>query len=431
MVIQNDYIALHQSFVSPQNLYKEKHFIRYRKLKGNTVKLFGIYQNANLNTPALNLFLKALIHPKEGLEENVCYWVLFSFIGATLSMVFAIGYIDQKSGFQFLLPGLLLLLLSWPGLYNLNMGQVSFLLLPLLVGAFYANCREYKIITPVILGFIASLKLFFLLFLFYFLLQKKWKALLIFVCTFVFCFSAPLFMYSLNDYRDFFVLLNDKAFIFPLMGLPFNASTSSLIFYISTYLSLPAPAISIILMSVDVLLLILAIIYARKYLITLPRLKEEFIFAFIVIVSLLLSPLGWIYYFVFLLVPTLLVFKIYQQQGLPFSIFALYTTSLALMIAPWINVHYDVLHFKYFSGLLSLILFLVMLHRSAIIVQQNTIVKKNPSLLVYLHLMYVICIMLLLYKNFAFNEFLNPDKVDFFSMVPEAKFIPDQAVIKR
>jgi hypothetical protein len=347
-ILYSDYGKFYHSqqmLIQGKNIYTPIYFIHNKKhpepghsilaAQGTQPKQ-AIRLAGNLNPPFFTLVsfpLAYLSYP-----HALLVWTFLSIIAG----YFSILLIQQKlepSSIRSLSTCLLLLIgfsIFFPSFANLQFGQVSLLLLPLLVFG-WRNAHDQKSTKAAIfLGLATSLKPFIGLFLFYFLIRKEWRALSVFIFTIFICGLIAAAFFGIDIYYPYYQACHQIAwaasswnvsiygFLLRLIGGP-EANTPLI----------PLPGLFIFAYPFLSALLIAALI---GFLQPLPgialRKKTDLDFSFTLVAMLLLSPLGWLYYFPFLSIPWLILWNFSKKGIYPIALPLLLATFLLLCNVP-------------------------------------------------------------------------------------------------
>ncbi|WP_192805898.1 glycosyltransferase family 87 protein [Rickettsiella massiliensis] len=279
----------------------------------------------NLNPP----FFTLLTFPFAYLSYShaLYLWILCSIFAGAISVLRIQKTLSpqNKPTLQSRLSILLAFFAYFPTFASLQLGQVTLLLLPLLVLSWQSARNHQSIQVAMWLGIAASLKPFIGLFALYFLLRKEYRALITFILTGGICALFAVFFLGAADYHAYLQGLHHITWaasswnvslygvLLRLFGGPeSNAALFSL------------PKILPLLYSILVLLLLGGIINffhscsdARLD----DKRKVDLEFSMILVAMLLISPLGWLYYFPFLSLPFLQLFYYAKQGNYPIFLF--------------------------------------------------------------------------------------------------------------
>ena len=144
----NDYKTFYGALHHADNPYRVAHYVRVlsiKKQKNGKTQLHTTPEMSavNMNSPTMTLFLKMLVNISNTLTTNVMIFVLASLWCAGLSLFILSRLFSQSHSNLYFLPLLLMLMLTWPALYTLKLGQVSFFLLPFLCLSFLFLWRRH------------------------------------------------------------------------------------------------------------------------------------------------------------------------------------------------------------------------------------------------------------------------------------------------
>ncbi len=428
----NDYKTFYLTMHDTNATYQKKYYVRIiqvKKIKHKTkIKSTGPIDAINMNTPPMSLVIKGLVNISQVLSINVAAWVVISALGALISVLFISSYLDPFDYRRYFALFLLLLWLSWPSLYNLKLGQVSYFLLPLLCGGFCLFNRGYAKSAAIALGLLAALKLFFLLFLLLYCVRREWKLAGLFLFSFAVFFCMPLLYFSLLDYRQFFEIMLNHAIITIRSQLPMNASLLGVVMHAAIIMkkSQNQLGVRIATLIVSLYVFIRWLKYDYDVLRSLPVFSNELRFSFLIAIAIFCSPLGWVYYFLFLLIPLAVLFKIARDYELPISFFISFALALTLPYFGFLNETTGLLlmlvHFSCFVSVLCWLLCLAIATRA---VQNQAIkMKRSTSKIMLSILLFSTAInMSLLCINFGIPYFLNFNKTTYINTAMPASLI--------
>ncbi|EKD77004.1 MAG: hypothetical protein ACD_42C00504G0001 [uncultured bacterium] len=409
----NDYKTFYVSLHANQKIY-QPHFYSHvlsmkRENKKISLQTSPEFSAVNMNTPAMNFILRGLVNANVNLSDDVLLWMILSLFGAGISL-----YILQR---QYFFPLLLTMWLSWPSLYDLKVGQVAFFVLPLLCVGFLLYQFKHWRIAAIVLGLLASLKLFFLIFILLFVARRQWNVMALFVASFLVFFFLPLLYFPWNDYHAFFQLTQHYILFIERSTLPMNGSLLGVMSNISR-LWHPTSSLLQIRLSATILCLYLIIrwlIYDNNQLRYLPAFSDELRFSFLIVIALLCSPLGWEYYFLFLLIPIVVMIKISQRYALIKIVYVFFALSLILPYLGWmggigktINI---IQSFSVFAGLLCFLLCMCAVAKSVRLANLPT--HNQSRILVGILVIFALISTLLLLLNYGMPYFLDPTQKEY------------------
>ena len=265
----------------------------------------------NLNPPIFSLFILPI-----GLlsyDNSLIFWSLFSIICGIFSLLLIQKELQVAWKQSITTLGLLsAFFIYYPTFSSVEFGQVTLLLMPFVVGAWLAARRQYKVLVGVLLGIATSFKPFFALFFIYFLIRREWLSLFWFCFVIALSIFIPISLFGYHIFSDYWKILkliqwsasswNVSIYGFLLrtiggleLNTPLIAAPSYLIKWLYFFISLS------ILSKLIQMLLPLSTIEADK--------KVDLDFSTVLIVMLLISPLGWLYYFPYFVIPVMVLLR--------------------------------------------------------------------------------------------------------------------------
>jgi hypothetical protein len=233
-------------------------------------------------------------------------WDLVSLFALAIGMVLVGRHLGVRFSPWMLLPTVALFLVCSPVRSHLSQGQLSLVLLPLIVGAWAADRTEHPWWAGVLLGAAAAIKLFPGFLFLYFLLRRRWQALAAGAITVAALTGVTLAVEGWQSYHTYITealpsvahfrssWYNESVFgfwarlfdpaaeerVLPLRRSPALAGTASLV-------------------SVGLIVLLLVPVTWRAH----SRAECDRAFAVAVTAMLLVSPISWNHYFPLLLLP--------------------------------------------------------------------------------------------------------------------------------
>ena len=432
----SDYITFYHALQGNRNIYENSSFTRPVKEKiipgeSITTTYARATTSLNLNTPLMSLYLKGLINFSNQLSIDTAIWTAATFAGAAIGFWMLLSFATPVSNIRTILPLFLALLICGFSLDNFYAGQVSFFIFPVLCLAFKFCYDKRPLGLAITLGILAAIKLFFLIFLIYYLAKKEWRPFLIMMLSFVISFFLPLLYFNSATYLHFFALTHQYS-EFVLRSV--KARNGSILGFISNLTYFLNSKITIgqlryIAYGAVVYFLVRSAIYDRHVLQKLPAFSEELRFSFYIIIGLLCSPLAWIYYFVFLIVPIVVLFKVNQHYQLGklfyFLVFFGLTLTSISYSAVSLEKTYWLLCLRQFCAFTTLLCWLIAFIIAASCIQQKKYRAENTynmllPLYVFASLIAVIYIQIACGKSY----FLTWNKADYLeSMKPTKEVI--------
>ena len=428
----NDFKTFSLSLVEHQHPYKINRYVRvfhvekhhHKTIMQTTPPITAV----NMNTPLMSLLLQKMLHLSGKMNVDIVFYLVLSLCCASMSVIFLMRTFTIS--FHFFLPFLLLLWLSWPSLYTLKLGQVSFLLLPLLSFSFLLLQRQSYRALAITLGLLASLKLFFLIFLLFFMVRREWRLSLLFLVSFAFFFFCPLIYYHWSDYHAFFVMAAQRQLFLDRSTLPMNGSILGLVMNAASLLHLN-PSHNQVTLSVSILCLYAIIrwlIYDYYYLRHLPECADELRFGFLILLALFCSPLAWVYYLLFLIIPLVTIIKISQRYVLSKWFYVFLIDALLLIYFPYTGKGFGILGLMMqFSVLMSLVCWFFALNIAAKSISDGIRVihtQQQPKWIVGIFSCYALLNVTLLAFNYGMPYFLDPDKTAYLKSAAPVMWLP-------
>lgn len=235
-----------------------------------------------------------------------CVWSILSLffgLGAASLIAYSRPFHNDQTPNLLILS--IILLAYYPTWVNIRTGQFGLFLLGLIVLIWLTSRKGKCQLAGIILGIAISVKIFVGLFLIFFAVQRRWKVLIWAMSTFIFCNLISLITFGLSTYKQHLELL-------ALTPLYVNASWNASFSAFFTRIFGGAENIPLITMP----MLAYGLIFSFSFLLTLgliwvawPRPREfsplhrfDMGFSLTIVAMLLISPLGWMYYF-----PTLII----------------------------------------------------------------------------------------------------------------------------
>jgi hypothetical protein len=361
---------------------------------------------SDLNSP----FFILLLLPMAWLSYSkaLLFWSAISFIATCWGILLVIkSYPDVWNNKHIRIWSFAGFLLYFPTYANFCLGQVSSILLLITAGAWLACRKGQDSKAGILLGFALSLKLFYGLFLIYFIARKQWRALISLIATFLSCSIIALLFYSNSVYKNYFNTLQHVRWY----ASSWNASIFGFLIRIfgtghegnHALIKLPSLAYPVYVIIASCLLIyLLWVIWqsSHKKMQVSAQEKQDVLdwqFSLTITLMLLLSPLAWLYYFTLLIIPFITIIRLSDKlanfninffllililllSGLPNNYRLPIEMVKISMVITWASY--------YFYALILLFILLVMLRiqidrKSLYVVNKNKL-TQNVQLLLYL-----------------------------------------------
>jgi hypothetical protein len=282
----------------------------------------------NLNPP----FFTLLLSPLGWLSYQTAFrvWSLMSLGFGAIGMVL-LQRAGNKRDTDYLLVTLILLFAYFPTLTNVLIGQTALLIFMLVTGGWIAAQQGRERLSGILLGLAFAIKLFLGLFLLYFLLQRRWRLTAWLLVAFAASGLLGLIALGPDAYRHYLQALDSVTW----QSSNWNASAYGFFSRIfggsenRPLINAPAFGKALYYLLAATLTILLAWLLRRHQHI-LPGVRDDLGFSFTLVAALLISPLGWMYYFPLLLLPFFVLFRLTHTYRLPWQFrFALLLTLLA------------------------------------------------------------------------------------------------------
>ena len=283
----------------------------------------------NVNPP----FFVLLISPLTYLDYTTASltWAISSLIFGVLGWLLCF-YLGSSTDYfkNNYVSFILIYFASYACLMNTSFNQVAGFLLFIIMTGYYFFQKENDYCCGVFWGFAFALKLFPGLLLIFVLIEKRYKIFWTMLGIFLITWTLPLLTSGLDIYLQFYTTIADIVWY----GNTWNASILAYLFRIFVDMTHPHSALMIkIVYQVFFILIVLWYIQKLKQL----KSKPHYGFCLSLIMMLLLSPFGWMYYFALLLPALILIYQTLQQEGSRRSLI-LWSVCLFLINLPTENV---------------------------------------------------------------------------------------------
>lgn len=299
---------------------------------------------SNLNPP----FFQLLFYPFSFMTYSMSLyaWTFFSLTCALASLCLVLNILKKTLTIPSLIYISLALLAYFPTYANTFFGQVTMPILLLL-------CISWKLLdsqkinsAAAILGIAASLKLFLLIFAVFFIARCHWKGLSVFILTIAACFLITLPFYGLNTYNDYLYSLQH------INWYASNWNASYLGFFTRAFGSIHEKNVPTFFMpyltkflykffSFITLMITAFLVYRYRN----PQQEQLHLdYALFLAIGLLLSPLGWLYYFPILIIPFSILIQLVLQQKLSMNFYLYICSAILLSSIPHVIIPSHEMH---------------------------------------------------------------------------------------
>lgn len=219
----------------------------------------------------------------------------------------------------------------FPSFINIQYGQVG-LLLFFAVTLLWMFAREQRDIgAGLILGILISVKIFAGLIAVFFLFQKRWRALTACALTMLLCNLISIALFGLKAYSEYIDILHHIKWYSATWNASILGMATRLFGYHEYNISLWAlPWLTPIIHKVGSAILLLGLWFIAKP----ERQNFDIGFGYTLVAMLLISPLGWLYYFPLLFIVFICLVKDYQKQEAPAAMWIAAYAALFLSNIP-------------------------------------------------------------------------------------------------
>ncbi|CEG58064.1 glycosyltransferase family 87 protein [Legionella fallonii] len=288
---------------------------------------------ANLNPP----FFLPLLVPLTNFNFHVAssLWFLSSLLLGAIGALLSFKLSFPEDFFKkYWLTLLFIYLGMFATLINTGIGQIGGICSFFIITGYYFYLRKYDYLAGTFWGFIIAVKLFPALLFLFVLNQKRYKVFLIMILCCLLAFLIPLWDKGMDIYSIYFNMLSRVAWF----GDNWNASLYGFLFRLFVDLkshqsTLFIKIIYLPLFGIILLWYIRKIHLFRKTANNNPADHKEFCFT--LLIMLLLSPFGWLYYFSLLIMPLTIIWQaLLQEKTTSTKIQALWALCLILINFP-------------------------------------------------------------------------------------------------
>ena len=215
---------------------------------------------------------------------------------------------------------------------------------------------------------ISQFEIIFLIFVLLFIPARQWKWMSLFMISFLFFFFLPTLYFPWPVYQAFFQMAHHYILFIERAMLPMNGS---LLGVVTNVVRLWHPASTTMQIRVCTIILCLYvlvrwIIYDNNQLRHFSSYSKELRFSFLIVLALICSPLGWEYYFLFLIIPVVVMLEISGRYALSVLFYIFFTAAMIFPYFGWMDKTNGFAYIvQSFCVFLALIFFLVALISAA------------------------------------------------------------------
>ncbi len=251
-------------------------------------------------------------------------WLLFELIILATIAIMLVFLWKHKADWLWTIVLFFILLAWYPVMNDLLNGQLSILITALLLAALLALKSGRKILVGVLIGITIAIKLITWPLVIYFLFKKDWRTLIACVITTLGLNLAALLAVGIHPFMDYFLRASSEVFkIYHTQILNFSIWSVGFrlfkgmgpLLFLNHFTSRPlinlpglAPIFSAALM---VTFLVVGLVMALR------SKHVEIAFAIMVCVTIAISPLSWIHYYVMLIICLVILMKQLADRSFP------------------------------------------------------------------------------------------------------------------
>jgi hypothetical protein len=395
-ILYSDYGKFYHSqhlFIEHKNIYSPIFFSKNSHVSHNQNGAFlkspeakktkVIRLAANLNPPFFTLISFPLAYLRYA--QALFLMTFLSLLAGSAGILLIQNKLNADTPFSFKKSVLLLIgfFSYFPTFSSLQFGQVSLCLFLPLALAWRAAHDQQATKAAIFLGFAASLKPFIGLFLFYFLMRKEWRALGLFIATILLCSLIAAIFLGPSSYFAYFKVCQQINWA----ASSWNVSLYGFLlrFIGGSEMNTPVLPLSGLFNFVYLFLSILGILsllwFLRPQRAIPAQKKTDLDFSIILVSMLLLSPLGWMYYFPLLSIPFLILWNLSEKGVYPIPLSLSLATLLLLSNIPVTLIPTDEIqtHNVLTVFLSSGLYFAALMGLMALLFRMPPLLAKNPN----------------------------------------------------
>ena len=264
----------------------------------------------NLNPPLQTL----LFLPLTLLDyyDAIVVWSILSGLAGVISVLLIMKYAGHiKLNGVTIIAALLLLLIYYPTLMTVLYAQVSLFLFLFVTLVWLAARHGHRKTAGVILGLTMSLKAFTLFFLLLFFVRRQWLVLILAGGTMVLLNGLAVLLAGWSEHQAYLAALDTITWYGASWNASFLGFFSRIFGGTENIPWINAPHLTYVISgALSVLFVLLNIVVVRPCANNQYRqLEFDVGFGLAIVSMLLLSPLGWIYYFPLLIIPMIVIWQ--------------------------------------------------------------------------------------------------------------------------
>lgn len=373
------------TFYQTMRLYFDGQNIYGAILAGPQAK-FHLVPSADLNPPFFTLLLTPLFYLNYG--NALLLWVSIS-LALSLASIYLIlnAFPEFKLEHWQKIAIIALFMLYGANIETFSFGQITAFIEILTVFAWLATRQQREITAGILLGFLANIKLFYGLFFIQFLVQKRFRLISAMTITGIICLLLGWLFFGTSAYLSYFQGMHKITWYAATWNISFLG-------FFSRFFGIGEK--NLVLLNVPHLAQALAGICSLTLFIFLCRTWHKLAkqrdvdlgFSLTLVSMLLISPLGWTYYFSILIIAYCCMIAASKKTTYPdvFHVLgccAIFLSPLAggLLKAAKIKTIKDILYFGSVDFAAILLLLIALFYLSTNIRKEHLLIKDKASTL--------------------------------------------------
>lgn len=380
----SDFFGFYQSvrfYFAGQNLYSPTLLKPYFSSHSAWVSADG-----NLNPPFFTLLLLPLYFFNYAKALKI--WTMGSMFFALLGSYLALRPFPQWH--KYTLPIITLFFIYIQTSVTLAFGQVTNYLLFFIVCGWLFSRERKDIPAGIFIGMACAVKFFCGLFFLYFLCIRRWKLFFSSALTTAFCFSLSILVFGEKNYLSYQAVLKKISWYASSWNVSFLGFFSRLFSFSEknhAFFTLPHLTATLTILLSAGLVFYLGHLWQKQ-----KTTQEDFDagFSLVIIAMILLSPLGWTYYFGLFLIPYLVLIHQSNHDGVHLAgTFLIFFSTLSggLLHAQEVKTFLQILYFGgigFYVLILFLALYITSFQRHFSYTQTSAHIAENLWLGIYL-----------------------------------------------
>ena len=265
----------------------------------------------NLNPP----FQSLLISPFGLLNYPNAYWTwsLVSLALGLLAVYLIFNAYQEELHSLHVFELSIIFLLFFPTILSILSGQISIILLFLITIAWVSARKRKDRLAGIALGIALSFKIFSGLFIPVLIIQRRWNLLKWYLGTFITCNLVAIFLVGWDDHIEYLKTISSITWYSASWNTSFMGFFTRIFGDSESIPIIDSPITGLILTLVLSTLAVLLLLWLAKNTGIDNKYDFDLVFSLTIISILLISPLGWIYYYVVLIIPLIVAWSAAKQ----------------------------------------------------------------------------------------------------------------------